>query len=176
MPQETIPRPDPYSVSPDFRLTLECSPEFILRVMAPTKGYRIGEIASLTGLTPDALRFYERRGLLEAPARSQGRFRIYAATAVDRIHFIKRAQALGFSLNEIHELVRFNGKGGLRRCCRVRELLRDRLGELETKLAELAALQETLKATLKQCERAISTKNESACPVIEFATEKDGVT
>ena len=75
-PRRTIPRPDPYSVSPDFRLTLDCSPEFILRVMAPTKGYRIGEIASLTGLTPDALRFYERRGLLEAPARSQGRFRI----------------------------------------------------------------------------------------------------
>ena len=147
-------------------------------MMPPTKGYRIGEFASLTGSTPDTLRFYERRGLLEPPARSQGRFRIYTAPAIDRIHFIKRAQALGFSLDEIHELVHFNGKGGLRRCCRVRELLRDRLGELEIKLTELTGLRETLKTTLEQCERAIDTKNESACPVIEFAADrgKDGVT
>lgn len=147
-------------------------------MMAPSKGYRIGEFASLTGLTPDTLRFYERRGLLEPPARSQGRFRIYTAPTVDRIHFIKRAQALGFSLDEIHELVHFNGTGGLRRCCRVRELLRDRLSDLETKLAELSGLRKTLKATLAQCERAIDTKNKSACPVIEFgtATGRDGVT
>ena len=136
--------------------------------MAPTKGYRIGEIANLTGLTPDTLRFYERRGLLEPPARSEGRFRIYTGSAVDRIHFIKRSQALGFSLNEIHELVHFNGKGGLQRCCRVRELLRDRLSDLETRLAELSGLRETLRTTLEQCESAIDTQNESACPVIEF--------
>ncbi len=141
-------------------------------MMASPNGYHIGQFASLTGLTPDALRFYERRGLLEPPARSQGRFRIYTAPAVDRIHFIKRAQALGFSLDEIHELVHFNGTGGLRRCCRVRELLRDRLGELEIKLTELSGLRETLKTTLEQCERAIDTKNESACPVIEFGTDR----
>ena len=147
-------------------------------MMAPTKGYHIGEFANLTGLTPDTLRFYERRGLLESPARSQGRFRIYTAPAVDRIQFIKRAQALGFSLAEIHELVHFNGTGGLRRCCRVRELLRDRLSELETRLDELSGLRATLRTTLERCERAIDTKNESACPVIEFGTVrgKDGVT
>jgi MerR family Zn(II)-responsive transcriptional regulator of zntA len=139
--------------------------------MAPTKAYRIGEIASLTGLTPDALRFYERRGLIEPPARSEGRFRIYRAPVVDRIHFIKRAQALGFSLDEIHELVHFNGKGGLQRCCRVRELLRDRLSDLETKLAELSGLRDTLETTLEQCELAVDTKNASACPVIKFGTD-----
>ena len=144
--------------------------------MAPTKGYRLGEFASLTGLTPDTLRFYERRGLLEAPARSEGRFRIYTAPTVDRIHFIKRAQTLGFSLDEIHELVHFNGQGGLQLCCRVRELLTGRLRDLETKLAELSGLRETLKTTLDQCKRAIDTENESACPVIEFGAgrRKDG--
>jgi len=131
-------------------------------MMASTQGYRIGEFASLTGLTPDTLRFYERRGLLEAPARSGGRFRIYSAPAVDRVRFIKRAQALGLSLDEIHELVHFNGQGGLR--------------ELEIRLAELGGLQETLKTTLDQCERAIDTQDESACPVIEFGAgrRKDG--
>ena len=144
--------------------------------MASTQGYRIGEFASLTGLTPDTLRFYERRGLLEAPARSGGRFRIYSAPAVDRVRFIKRAQALGLSLDEIHELVHFNGQGGLQRCCRVQELLRGRLRELEIRLAELGGLQETLKTTLDQCERAIDTQDESACPVIEFGAgrRKDG--
>ena len=98
---------------------------------APQKAYRIGELATLTGLTPDALRFYVRRGLLETPARSAGRFRIYSSLAVDRIRFIKRAQTLGFTLEEIHELVRFNGSGGLRCCSRGRELRKRRLIELE---------------------------------------------
>ena len=158
-------------------LTLECTLGCILVVVTVlSKGYRIGEMATLTGLTPDALRFYERRGLLDTPTRTPGRFRIYAAPAIERIRFIKRAQALGFTLAEIHELVRFNGKGGLRRCCRVRDLLKTQLGELEATLAELSALQGTLRTTLAQCERAIETKNVSACPVIELRTNqgKDG--
>ncbi len=133
-----------------------------------SEGYRIGQLATLTGLTPDALRFYERQGVLDRPARTPGRFRIYSALAIERVRFIKRAQTLGFSLAEIQELVRFNGKGGLRRCRRVRDLLKNQLAEVDTKLAELNALHETLKDTLKECERAIETKNESACPVIEL--------
>ena len=112
------------------------------------KRYRIGELATLTGLTADALRFYERQGLLDKPARTTGRFRIYSPLAVDRIRFVKRAKALGFTFGEIRQLVQFNGKGGLRRCCRVRDLLRARLSELGVTLAELSALQETLRTTL----------------------------
>ena len=95
-------------------------------MMAQSKSYRIGQIASLTGLTPDTLRFYERLGLLEPPCPSPSADPSHLhspSSSVDRIHFIKRPQALGFSLDEIHELVHFNGKGGLQRCCRVRELL-----------------------------------------------------
>ena len=160
-------------------MTLESTPgRILLLVGVLKKAYRIGELATLTGLTPDALRFYERRGLLEKPARSAGRFRIYSPLAVDRIRFNKRAQTLGFTLDEIHELVRFNGRGGLRRCSRVRDLLRRRLSELEVALSELSVLRETLQTTLQQCERAIDTKNESACPVIELRTDegKVGVT
>ena len=143
-----------------------------------SKGYRIGELATLTGLTPDALRFYERQGLLDRPARTPGRFRVYAAPTIERIRFIKRAQALGLTLAEIQELVHFNGKGGLKRCRRVRDLLKGQLAELDTRLAELSALRETLEETLKACECAIETKNASACPVIELKTNKgrEGVT
>ncbi len=132
------------------------------------EGYRIGELATLTGLTPDALRFYERQGVLDRPARTPGRFRIYSAPAIERVRFIKRAQALGFTLAEIQELVQFNSKGGLRRCRHARDLLKSQLAEVDTKLAVLNALRETLKNTLKECERAIETKNASACPVIEL--------
>ena len=105
-------------------------------------------------------------------------FRIYSPLVVDRIRFIMRAQALDFTLSEIRELVQFNGKGGLRRCCRVRDFLKVRLSELEATLSELSALRKTLRTTLRQCETAIDTKNESACPVIELRTDngKDGVT
>ena len=75
---------------------------------------RIGELAAQSGLTPDALRYYERLGLLPAPARSQGGFRLYPITTLDRLNFIKRAQLLGFHLEEIRQRVSFNGRGGLR--------------------------------------------------------------
>ena len=143
----------------------------------PQKGYRIGELFDVTGLTADTLRFYERRGLLGHPARSPGRFRIYDPSAIERIRFIKCAQALGFTLDDIRELIGFNGKGGLRRCARVCDLLTDRLGKLDVMLADLTALRETLETALAQCERAIDTKNASACPVIDLKPDerKEGV-
>ena len=146
-------------------------------MVATRKGYQIGTLAELTGLTPDALRYYERQGLLDKPARTSGRFRIYDATAIDRIRFIKRAKALGFTLAEIQELVRFNGQGGLQRCRRVRDLLRNQLAVLDSKLAELGDLRETLRATLDECEGAIASNNASACPVIELKSDdgKDGM-
>ena len=111
--------------------------------------------------------------MLDGPARTSGRFRIYSPLVVDRTRFIKKAQVLGFTLGEIRELlVQFNGKGGLKRCCRVRDLLRARLSELEATLSELSALRETLRTTLRQCEGAIATKNESACPVERMAERK----
>ena len=145
----------------------------LVSVVATSKGYQIGALAKLTGLTPDALRYYERQGLLDRPARTSGRFRIYAAPTIERIRFIKRAQALGFTLAEIQELVRFNGKGGLRRCSRVRDLLKNQLGELEARLAELNSLQETLRTALAQCEHAMEAKNASACPVVELRTDEE---
>lgn len=159
-------------------MTLDWTPGCILLVEMSDERYRIGELATLTGLTPDALRFYERQGVLDKPARTSGRFRVYSPLVVDRIRFIKKAQALGFTLSEIRELVQFNGMGGLRRCCRVRDLLSTRLSELEATLSELSALRKTLRTTLRQCETAIDTENASACPVIELKTheERNGAT
>ena len=73
--------------------------------------YRIGQVAARSGLTPDTQRFYERLGLLPKPSRTRCGFRLYAADAFDRLQFIKRAQVLSFTLDEIGELVGFNGSG-----------------------------------------------------------------
>ena len=78
--------------------------------------YRIGELAAQSRLTPDAVRFYERLDLLPKPSRSRGGFRLFAADTFDRLRFIQRAQVLGFTLDEIRELVSFNGQVSLRRC------------------------------------------------------------
>ena len=161
-----------------MHLTLESTLGCILvSVAMSSKGYQIGTLAKLTGLTPDALRYYERQGLLDKPVRTSGRFRIYDSTAIDRLRFIKRAKALGFTLVEIKELVRFNGQGGLRRCRRVRDLLRNQLAVVDSKRAELDALCATLRTTLEECEGAIATSDASACPVIELTSdeERDGV-
>jgi MerR family Zn(II)-responsive transcriptional regulator of zntA len=136
------------------------------------KRYRIGELAPLTGLTPDALRFYERQGVLDKPARTSGRFRIYSPVAVDRVRFIKKAQALGFTLGEIRDLVQFNGKGSLRRCARVRDLFEHRLSDLEVTLSELGTLRETLRMTLRQCKAAIATRNETAKPHVQSSNSE----
>lgn len=138
---------------------------------ASRAGYRIGQLARITGLTADTLRYYEHRGLLERPGRSPGGFRIYRPATVERLEFIKRARALGFTLDEIHELIGFNGRGGLSRCTRVRDLLADHLRQLDVTLADLTVLRETLQAAFAQCEHAIDTKNASACPVIELKPE-----
>ncbi len=130
--------------------------------------YRIGEVAARSGLTPDTLRFYERLGLLSKPSRTRGGFRLYAAETFDRLQFIKRAQVLGFTLDEVRELVGFNGQGSLRRCRRVHDLLKGKVDELDVKVTELNALQGTLKHVLRQCERALESQDPTVCPVIEL--------
>jgi len=65
---------------------------------------QIGQVARRTGVSIDAIRFYEKAGLLPAPARSSGRYRLYDARALEDVAFIQKAQRLGFSLEEIRQL------------------------------------------------------------------------
>lgn len=87
------------------------------------RGMQIGKVAARTGLTVDAIRFYERQRLLERPHRSEGGFRLFSAEDVRRIQFVRRAQHLGFSLQEIRELMALQRDGGTA-CLHVRDLLR----------------------------------------------------
>ena len=146
--------------------------------LKPNATYQIGELAARSGVTPDALRYYERLGLLQAPQRTRGRFRVYAPETLDRLQFIKQAQTVGLTLHEIGELVGYQDQGGLKRCRRVRDLLRARLVELQAKLTELEKFRDTLSGYLDKCEHALrdseagNRRGEPDCPVIETLKTK----
>jgi hypothetical protein len=88
-----------------FHLTLELTPDCILSMGAKTvsHGARIGRAAQETGLTIDTIRFYEKQGLLRRSPRTEGGFRLFGATEIETLKFVRKAQELGFSLTEIRD-------------------------------------------------------------------------
>ncbi|MBA2514393.1 MAG: heavy metal-responsive transcriptional regulator [Solirubrobacterales bacterium] len=142
--------------------------------MKSSDTYQVGELAAKSGVTPDTLRYYERLRLLPPPQRTSGGFRVYTAHALDRLRFIRQSQTLGLTLHEIGALVSFQTRAdGLGRCREVRDLLRLKLADFETRLAELQDFRNTLSGYLAECERTLSTgsasnaDDEPCCPVIE---------
>lgn len=142
-----------------------------MRSSAGGKTYHIGELATRSGLTPDTLRYYERVGLLPKAPRTIGGFRMYTASTIECLRFIKQAQMLGFTLREIRDLLGYQSSGGLTRCRRVRDMLRGKLAELQARLVELQDFQRTLADSLRDCERtlqgAAARSDEPQCPVID---------
>ena len=144
----------------------------------PSATYQIGELAARSGVTPDAVRYYERLGLLQTPQRTRGGYRVYPGETLDRLRFIKQAQTVGLTLHEIGELVGRQDQGGLKRCRRVRDVLRAKLVELQAKLTELEEVRNILSGYLEKCEqtlRGAETTNRRAepdCPVIETLKTK----
>ncbi|MGH9204432.1 MAG: heavy metal-responsive transcriptional regulator [Vicinamibacterales bacterium] len=127
---------------------------------------QIGELAERSGVTPDALRYYERLGLLRPVGRTIGGFRVYATSTLERLRFIKQAQRTGLSLREIQELVSAPDRGGIRRCRRVRDLLVRKRVDLDAQIAELQTFRRTLAQLETECERALSGDG-AECPAIE---------
>jgi len=128
---------------------------------------QIGRVARQTGLSVDAVRFYERRGLLPRTVRSPGGFRLYGATDLDTLRFIGRGQRLGFSLEEIRVLLRLRGAGG-HACSTVRDRLTRKLGAVRSKLRELAALEQELLRARRLCDRQLRRRGRRCrvCPVL----------
>jgi DNA-binding transcriptional MerR regulator len=114
---------------------------------------KIGEVAQRTGIGIETLRFYERSGLLDRPARTEGGYRLYDAEALVTLDFIKRAQALGFTLDEIKRLIAESRAGQLP-CEEVRETVRQRLVELDQRMALMQRYRDELAATLARWDEA----------------------
>ena len=122
----------------------------------------IGKLANAADVGIDTVRFYERAGLLKKPQRTAAGYRLYAESDAVRLRFIRRAKSLGFSLEEIAELLRLNDGGGRRGA--VRALAEQRLSEIEQKLAELTRMRNTLRHLVRQC---LGDGPLAGCPIIE---------
>jgi DNA-binding transcriptional MerR regulator len=104
---------------------------------------RIGAIAEDAGLSTKALRYYERVGLLEEPSRTPSGCRDYAASVLDRLRFIRSAQAAGLTLGEIKGVIAFREQGSPP-CGHVLELIEGRAADLDRRIAELCGLRHDL--------------------------------
>lgn len=128
------------------------------------KAFRIGEVANRSGVSIDTIRFYERRKLLPAAPRTANGYRLFATEAIERVLFIKQAQELGFSLDEISRLLTTNG---ISDCLVVRDLLDAKLRELDAKLKSMFDFQIKLTHYLAECEAELKKHPDSAeCPVV----------
>lgn len=105
----------------------------------------IGELAQAAGVSCDTLRHYERKGVIARPRRAANGYRLYGAETLERIQTVRRALALGFTLDELARLFRERDKGNLP-CRAARDLAVAKLAELEWHLAEMLALRQTLRA------------------------------
>jgi DNA-binding transcriptional MerR regulator len=130
---------------------------------------QIGELAHRSALTVDAIRFYEKRGLLPKPVRSKGQFRLYTDDDAERLRFIQQVQGLGFSLTEVRELVDLRTRK-IDACESVRLLLKGKLSDVRAKVRELEALESELIADLQKCNQELKRRRRhaaAACPVLE---------
>lgn len=107
------------------------------------RGMRIGELARRAGVNPRTLRYYERIGLLAPSARTAAGYRVYTPADAERLAFIRRAQGLGLSLREIGGVIAVRDEGAAP-CRHVRALAEAKIGEIDARMAELAALRADL--------------------------------
>ncbi len=121
----------------------------------------IGQLAKAAGVNVETVRYYQRRGLLAAPDRPAGSIGRYALGALTRLRFIKRAQSLGFSLDDVQALLSLDDG---RSCSSARRIAEHKLGEVRERIASLQVLEGALEDLVKRCAR---TRNHVSCPLIE---------
>ena len=123
---------------------------------------RTSELAGQAGVNPQTLRYYERRGLLDEPPRSPGGYRDYPPGAVELLRFIKRAQQLGFTLDEVDELLHLD-HGGPDSCDAARALAESRKADLEARIADLQRMRDSLADLIATCDLP---RTDRSCPLL----------
>jgi len=122
-----------------------------------------GRLARMVDINPETIRYYEREGLLEQPLRLASGYRIFPAESVARIRFIKRAQRLGFSLDEIKELLAMRVERTGRECAQVKRLATRKIAEIDGKMQALLAMRGVLEQLEAQCPGSGPL---SRCPIV----------
>lgn len=126
--------------------------------------FRIGEVATRAGVSIDTVRYYERRRLLPVAPRTANGYRVFTLGTIDRVCFIKQAQDLGFSLDEISTLLTTNGTSD---CMRVHDLLDAKLKELDSRMKSMLEFRAKLMHYLAECEEELKKRpHSSECPAV----------
>ena len=131
------------------------------------ESYRIGEVATLTGVTAEALRYYEREGLLPAAVRAPSGVRRFAPDAVARVRFVKQAQAAGLTLRDIKQLVGLQRGRSRSSCEQMRKVLAQRMSEIDARVTELQAFRTVLEQHVSACEQALESRPDPECPSLD---------
>ena len=122
----------------------------------------IGEVANAAGVAATALRYYEKEGILTPTVRSGSGYRLYDRQAVEQLEFIRAAQAVGFTLDDVRLLLQIDG-GEKRRCkAEVQELLHKRLSQVEQKMKDLRRVRTALSGALEHCQQSAGDN----CPLL----------
>ncbi|GAB3822936.1 MerR family transcriptional regulator [Kribbella italica] len=124
---------------------------------------RTSELAGQAGVNTETLRYYERRGLLTQPPRTPGGYRDYPPSTVELLRFIKRAQELGFTLDEIEELLHLDN-GGPDACDAARALAEHRRADLEARIRDLQRMHDSLADLVATCDLPRADRN---CALLE---------
>jgi MerR family mercuric resistance operon transcriptional regulator len=129
-------------------------------------GLSPSQVASAAGVNRETLRYYERRGLLAEPARSLGGHRLYPSEAVTMIRVIKAAQGLGFTLDEVAELIEAGRHRHGRRARGLQERAEAKLVEVEQKIADLEVIKASLQRAMDAgCDDLIACAGNECCPI-----------
>lgn len=126
-----------------------------------TEKMTISRLAGAAGVNIETVRFYQRSGLIDEPARPYSGYRTYEDDDVRRIRFIKRAQLLGFTLDEISSLLKLKGS---QTCASTRDLAAKKLAMVEAKLSDLLAMKTALATMVSRCD---SEHSSAGCPIIQ---------
>lgn len=125
----------------------------------------IGKLAKQAGVNVETIRYYQKLGLIHEPEKPAFGYRYYPIETISRLHFIKRAKNLGFTLQEIGVLLKL-GDGN---CLETRKLARQKLAMIESRIQDLQAISEVLGNLIHSCE---SQKTSDTCPIISALIAK----
>jgi len=129
---------------------------------------KIGELAKLSGCSIQTIRYYEKEGLISAPARTEGNFRVYDKYALENLFFIKNCRALDLTLDEIKQLIALQHSPGTP-CEKVNDMIDAHLTVVETRISDLQKLRDDLQALRQKCGDARSVEQ---CGILDELSPK----
>jgi len=135
-------------------------PWYGIKGVALNEELTIGRLAKAAGVNVETIRYYQRRGLVDEPSKPLGGHRRYAQSAASRVRFIKRAQQLGFTLDEVTGLLRLEDGQS---CRETRMLAERKLAVIEVRIADLNRMRRLLKGLIAEC---VAGQRPRSCPII----------